>query len=248
MIIIIKFYILVMKTLFAEGFVKQLPGSYTISNTNIEQLVGIIVFYIEQIYGNQPITLMQTTDMFDCVLQALMGDIATDYIEASAIITFSQLHIYCIRNSLIDQYINQTVKANIVNTLYDLSVILNLVDSITKFYNEDLVPSLVKISLSDDCVNGFISLQCGACMQTIPDLCHGVCEQLVQGCYSSHRRGLINELNILWNVTEQLVEIIESKVGQVLQLIENPIDLVTLDFENTAAMRSFVSSKQLRLS
>ncbi len=230
-------------TTFTNGFINKLPGVYTFKESSLGLLLGMFnTSLIELIYEDQPLTMTQVTDKFDDVMGEVLLYIVRDYIGSSAPVAISNLHASCISNKLND-LVNETVKTNIVSSLYDLSLILHLLNNITKFYSNDFVQSITNtIPPSYDCVNRFISLQCGACSQMIPELCHSVCDQLIQGCYSSHRIGLNNELNILWNVTEQLVTVIESRIQLTIKLVENPVDLLSLNLSDTIVMRSFVST------
>ena len=186
-------------------------------------------------------SLAMVDDSFRSVMILILRDVTREYILKGGFTSPTNLHINCVVGKFISNFVNDTVQDSINNALHDLISSLTLVDSIVQFYKEQLVPEVTAIPAPQDCIGRFISLSCAACSKIIPDICHSVCGQLALGCFSPYRRGLIGQLDILWNITAQVIETIESQTIEVLQLVQEPVDLLSLDFEDTNAVRAFVS-------
>ena len=177
----------------------------------------------------------------DSIIQNYLDTLISDYITITRFFTLNSITRFCIRNNLVDKHFNETALQIIRESLYNVFRSIHLLNNMVNFYKDDLVMNMTsEICQSRSCINRFITLNCAACTKVIPNLCRSVCGQLALGCFAPHRRVLSNQLNILWNVTAQIISVIEQQSYCLLDSIQKS-NLLTLDLEDTTSVRAFVS-------
>lgn len=235
---------------FAGGFIDRLPGMYAIDSQNQKDLLELFTPLIMDLTsmsntdGMAPpssLSLTQINTTINDIIQSLLNHVIRDYIQSNNILAMTNVVALCYRDKLYDGYINTTVQSEVVISLHKLLTTVSLLNKISSFYTDQLIPLLTSMQLPRDCVERSLSLKCASCRRVIPDLCHSVCQQLVLGCYSPYRRAVIGQMNILWNVTNQIIVVARTQVNDVLQLVTVPTRLLNLDLESTTSVQSFVS-------
>ena len=139
----------------------------------------------------------------------------------------------CIKDRLV---VNESASSN-------MAIHLDMLRScITALVNSEQF--LINYSQNDSfkfppkCANELISISfCGRCNSTFPPLCSKTCGALIRACYSPYYDALPKEFNLLWNVSIQVLHILNTTLQ----------DLFT---EGTRLFNdvSMVSTMQLRLS
>ncbi len=177
----------------------------------------------------------------DSIIQDYLDILILDYITITRFFAMNNIQRECIHSKLVDMHLNETALRIIRDSLYDVFLSIHLVDNLVNYYKDDLVMNMTsEIPQSRNCINRFITLNCAACTKVIPNLCHSVCGQLALGCFAPHKRVLSDQLNILWNVTAQIISVIEQQSYYLLDSIQKS-NLLTLDLEDTTSVRAFVS-------
>ena len=113
------------------------------------------------------------------------------------------------------QHLNNSVN----NTAYFnmVSQIETLRRGVTSFRNfEEFFTNFTQntndyFKFPSNCVNRLVSISfCGRCKEKIPPLCSNTCGALIRGCYSPYYDVLPNQFDILWNVSRQVLEVVNS--------------------------------------
>jgi hypothetical protein len=61
------------------------------------------------------------------------------------------------------------------------------------------------------CVYKLVSISfCGRCNSTFPPMCRRTCGALIRGCYSPYYDALPEEFNLLWNVSIQVLQVLNT--------------------------------------
>ena len=62
-----------------------------------------------------------------------------------------------------------------------------------------------------NCIDRLVYINfCGRCENEIPPLCSNTCGALIRGCYSPYHDALLNQFDIIWNVSIQLLEVLNT--------------------------------------
>ena len=215
-----------------EGFIDRFPGVYAIRSTSRLRLSEIFVLPLAREFTDNSLDF---EELFTETINEILRFVITDYIARN--VPLNTLQRVCIINRL-DDHLVLSVQTDIINSFNQLRSAVTAIKNLTQFYVSEFVPSVSEIAPTEDCINRFLTLRCAACTENIPLLCRSVCAPLIRGCFSPFRRGLTDQLDILWNVTQQLFYVVEDLVGEIISLEPG---IMNIDFESTNEIRNFVS-------
>lgn len=70
------------------------------------------------------------------------------------------------------------------------------------------------LKFPSQCVNQFVNISfCGRCNEEmVPPLCSRTCGALIRGCYSPYYEALPDQFNILWDVSQQVLDVVNSSL------------------------------------
>lgn len=92
----------------------------------------------------------------------------------------------------------------------NVTAVFNLIDqnilNITNLLTTMVPPN-------NQCVNALLKLTCSKCQKSIPSLCRNVCGAVVKGCYAPYVAVLNPQFNILWNVSYQLGQLLNTSLA-----------------------------------
>lgn len=144
----------------------------------------------------------------------------------------------CITGELVSR-INTTVRDRIAGNLEELRRAVTSVRRIRMFYSE-YIANLTTLSsrIIGGCANAFINLRCAGCTSDIEETCRGTCFTVLRACFSPYYSQLTGQLNVLWNVTNQLVNIANRLT---LTLGKEPDQLLTFNRSDPVAVTIVVS-------
>ena len=125
---------------------------------------------------------------------------------APRVMNFNTDQRVCVTKELNAQ-INATQQNLIVFNLTQIRKSLTSIVRIKRWFNNTFRNDLANFEPLNTCVNEFITLRCESCRREIPDTCRDVCNAVIYGCFAPFQIGLEEQFNILWNVTNQLVDI-----------------------------------------
>ena len=141
----------------------------------------------------------------------------------------------CVERILIDS----TAEANIARNLEQLRRAVTTLTIIQDFYLslEHNITTAIGYTLTDTCLEVFINLRCLGCRQELERTCRNTCGAIIRGCFAGFITRLTSQLDILWNVVNQLLAIIRSIVRA---LVRNSGRLIRIDFDNRNVFRNLV--------
>lgn len=174
---------------------------------------------------------------FDAFLDDVKTQFITDYIAPRLLSPLNSVQRNCVKGK-IDTMFNTTIIAQTVANVENLRRIVSVMKEIKKWYKNVFLLRVSNGSFVDKCVNTLLQLRCAACIRNIQPLCRSICTYLTQGCYVPYRQGLRSQLNILWNVTRQVIDQAEEAVTDAISSENN---IFTIDFNNNSQFLSFVS-------
>ena len=115
-----------------------------------------------------------------------------------------------IKNCIIEQLNNsvndnvRSVMASHLETLRKGATSLTIFEQFFRNYNQSN-----SFEFPNNCVIQLVNISfCGRCKEEIPPLCSNTCGALIRGCYSPYYDALPNQFNILWNVSQQVLEVL----------------------------------------
>jgi hypothetical protein len=117
-----------------------------------------------------------------------------------------------IRNCTIQQLvINESARSVMANQLEILrsgiTALINYEQFLTNYSQN------TSFEFPDNCVNELIRISfCGRCNSTFPPLCSRTCGALIRGCYSPYYDALPEEFNLLWNVSIQVIQVLNTNL------------------------------------
>ena len=173
---------------------------------------------------------------FDSFLNMLKDKFIDDYLSQFVFSPLNSVHKNCLRN-LLTQHTNSTIEQRIDTKIDKLLLYYSTTNGIKGWYEKNFITLIEQTGLPSQCVSGFITLECAACVHNIPPLCQSACSYITQGCYSSFRQGLTDQLNILWNATRLILDNIESTLPEVYVAQES---LLPIDFNDDTEFTTFV--------
>ena len=142
----------------------------------------------------------------------------------------------CIRNALqAENVIFEDILRNLTQirlATSALSRLRNHVKSAVRSYIRSIRPA-------KSCIQSFINVRCDACVMNITGTCRGACNALVYGCLAPFAEGLRDEFNLLWNSTNQIVNITNKALRETGSL---PQSLFAVNVSNGQDLAQFVSS------
>ena len=118
---------------------------------------------------------------------------------------------------------------NVGKEMKQLQLILQTLQKIKVFLNQINVSDLGYRPV-EECIETFVSLHCNRCQVNIPSLCENVCSYVVIGCQSPLQDGLYPQLDVVWNVTAQLVMLMQNVLKELLR-VDQPAILPATAFE-----------------
>lgn len=72
---------------------------------------------------------------------------------------------------------------------------------------------ITNFNFPSNCISQLISISfCDQCKKEIPPLCSNTCGALIRGCYSPYYDALHNQFNIVWNVSIQVLEVLNTNL------------------------------------
>ena len=120
-------------------------------------------------------------------------------------------------------------RRNVGKGIKQLQLILQSMQKIKVFLNRLNVTDLGYRPV-EECIEALVSLHCNSCQENIPSLCENVCSYVVIGCQSPLQDGLYPQLDVVWNVTAQLVMLMQD-VSKELLRVDQPAILPATAFE-----------------
>ena len=114
--------------------------------------------------------------------------------------------------------VNSSAKYMLDNSIDEFRRASSALLNISKWFNNSLDSLTRYFTPLDICVNAFITLRCESCVRNIPPLCRGVCNSVIYGCYAVFQNGLKGQFNVLWNVTNQLINISKEAVYNISEM------------------------------
>ena len=180
---------------------------------------------------------------FDTFIDNVKTQFITDFIAPKLLFSLNSVTHGCIKEK-IDTMFNTTIIAQTVANVEKLRRIHSVMKAIKKWYKDVFLLRVSNGSFVDKCLDTFLQLRCAACIRNIQPLCWSVCTYLTQGCYVPYRQGLRSQLDILWNVTRQVIDQVEQAVTDAISSENN---IFTIDFNNNSQFMSFVSELYSRM-
>ena len=180
---------------------------------------------------------------FDTFLDEVKTQFITDFIAPRLLVPLNSVTRDCIKEE-IDTMFNTTFIAQTVAIVEKLRRNLSVMKAIKKWYKDIFLLRVSNGSFVDKCLDTFLHLRCSACIRNIQPLCRSVCSYLIQGCYVPYRQGLRSQLEILWNITRQVIDQAEQAVTDAISSENN---IFTIDFNDNSQFMSFVSELYSRM-
>lgn len=178
---------------------------------------------------------------FDSFISTLKFEFINQYLSLFVVGGLNSIRRNCLK-TILDGKTNVTAVQAMKNNIEWLRKIYSVLNIIKQWYELDLVSKVLRVPFTKTCIDSFIQLRCTACVQNIPPLCQSVCRYLVQGCFVPFRQGLRAQLNILWNVTQQLIEELAGEKN--LRAFCDGKNLLTINFDDSSGFNNLVSDMQ----
>ena len=131
-------------------------------------------------------------------------------------IPFSNDQQQCL-DALLHEHLDLDAIHNVSKEIKQLQLILQTMQKIKVFLNQINVSDLGYRPV-EECIEAFVSLHCDSCQENIPRLCENVCISVVIGCQSPLQDGLYPQLDVVWNVTVQLVMLMQNVLKELLRV------------------------------
>ena len=124
------------------------------------------------------------------------------------VVNFTGTQRDCVRKELLRR-VNQTAKNIIDESLKELRRAATTLNRTKFWFTNQFLPNLTSYFVGRNrCADTFLNLTiCPACRANIPKLCKPVCNAVIYGCYAVVQNGLRGQFNVLWNITNQLINI-----------------------------------------
>lgn len=132
-------------------------------------------------------------------------------------------------DALLHEHLGLDAIRNVGKGIKQLQLILQSMQKIKVFLNQLNVTDLGYRPV-EECIEALVSLHCNSCQENIPSLCENVCSYVVIGCQSPLQDGLYPQLDVVWNVTAQLVMLMQD-VSKELLRVDQPAILPATAFE-----------------
>ena len=131
--------------------------------------------------------------------------------------------IQCLDN-LLHEYINSEHIKNIGQSFKQLQYVMQSLKKITNFLIQFRKPNSLQFLPSNQCIEAVLKQYCSSCVRNIPKLCESVCVPVISACQSPVYEGLKPQLEAVWNVSRQLLELTQSLMNQTLR-VDGPLIL-----------------------
>lgn len=124
------------------------------------------------------------------------------------VVNFTGTQRSCVQNELLKQ-VNQTAKNITDESLKELHRAATTLNRTKFWFTNQFLPNLTSYFVGRNrCADTFLNLTiCPACRANIGKLCKPVCSAVIYGCYAVVQNGLRGQFNVLWNITNQLINI-----------------------------------------
>ena len=109
--------------------------------------------------------------------------------------------------------VNDSIRSNMTDHLEILqrgiTALVNSEQFLTNYSQND------SFEFPNNCANELTSISfCGRCSSTFPPLCSKTCGALIRGCYSPYYDALPKEFYLLWNVSIQVLHVLNTNYLQ----------------------------------
>lgn len=220
-------------------FVSGQPLINELQSSNREDIINS---FVSRISSNLEINSSSSFNLsmyFSQHLHDLNRDFINDYIGQFVIGGLNNLRRNCLTEILDEDVANLTAIQAVINDIENIRKIYSFFSDAKDWYENSFVSTVLNSQFPSACVSSFIQLQCTACFQNIPPLCKSECQYLTQGCFSPFRQGLSAQMNILWNVTRQLLNELNMEI--VPGAFCNRGSILQIDLNKDDGFNSFVS-------
>ena len=96
----------------------------------------------------------------------------------------------------------------LLETMHRCMISLRNIEQFLKQYTRNK-----NFKFPSNCVERLLTISfCDRCKDNIPPLCSNTCGALIRGCFSPYYGALHDQLDILWNVSIQLLEVLNTSV------------------------------------
>ena len=124
------------------------------------------------------------------------------------------MHVF---NSMQDQVQQQKMEAQAA-ALQQIRRVMASIDNLREFIS-NFTDNLAGFRPLQQCIDAVVRLNtCGRCVAVRPPFCENVCEAIASACYSPFNDAMTNQLEQLWEVTE---EILAAAVAAIAELNAN---------------------------
>ena len=180
------------------------PFNVTLNNSALEDNLRSN-FYFRKRHSNEPNFAVEGFTQGIIVRQV---NLIIHGIVEPRVVNFTGTQRNCVQNELLRR-VNQTAKNIIDESLKELRRAATTLNRTKFWFTNQFLPNLTSYFVGRNrCANNFLNLTiCPACHMKIPDLCKPVCNAVIYGCYAVVQNGLRGEFNVLWNITNQLINI-----------------------------------------
>ena len=144
----------------------------------------------------------------------------------------------CVRDSL---QVRRDQLENIVKNFAQIRLVISALTRLRNHVKSTIVSRILSVRPPDSCIDSFIKLRCKECIEDIPDTCQGACDAVVYGCLAPYSEGLREQFNLLWNSTNQIVNIANRLLANTGSL---PQTLFGVNTSNATSLKNLVSREQ----
>ena len=192
--------------IFIPRFVRSFhpPLNITVNNSVYEETLRSN-FYFRKRHPNEA---NFTVDGFTQGLILGQVNLIIHGIVEPRVVNFTGTQRDCVRKELLTQ-VNQTAKNIIDESLKELRRAATTLSRTKFWFTNQFLPNLTSYFVGRNrCADTFLNLTiCPACHADIAELCKPVCSAVIYGCYAVVQNGLRGQFNVLWNITNQLINI-----------------------------------------
>ena len=195
---------------FRAGWIAFLPNpgglipTYERLSEIYEPLIGT---FLDHLIDSDTLRDFSTPGFVRSIITAITNAIGNAYVASLGL------------NDTIRNCVVQQLNSSVDNTAYSkmASRLETLREGMTSFINfEQFHRNYVQNSdfnFPSNCIDRLVYISfCDQCKKEIPPLCSNTCGALIRGCYSPYYDALPKQFNILWDVSRQVLDIVNSTI------------------------------------
>ena len=176
-----------------------------------------------------------TDEIVDKYADSTVDGIIEYYVKPRAS-SLSDSHRICLRDSL---QVRRDRLNDVVRNFTQIRLAISALIRLRNYVKSTVVSKILSVRPANSCISSFINLRCKECIEDIPDTCRGACNAVVYACIAPYSVGLRKQFNLLWNATNQIVDITSRLLTTTGSLSQS---LFNINISNKTTLNSLVSN------